>query len=394
MTPKGEGAVARKPKLSIITYVHVSDSNGRLPLLLECLESAASQGFEEYEHVVIDDGSTVDIEQTVRYFPKTRYVRKDRTGIVSSTETFNRALNEARGDYSVLLPSDDLALRGGYESLIKEIERGPYDAVIGAVKYSGRLVRKTWRPPSPEALSATVLHANGINGIGILWRTHWQFPLGLPRDLMGFAADYFAFAQLARFGKIGTLGAQVAEYRAVGDSTRFKTRNKTPQSTSKRLISSETDRYQYSRSSRLRFVRDSLRRHNMDRSPRQGAKLNLNLCDFAYVSESKKNRKLLERNSPRGMGNSSQSLKTAASEVHTNWMAGLEPQLAVSNPAEMALVNALPRPIDFQLIYDGEGDTWIFDHLPMNRVSGIVSTGGHRRKDMEAFLGLSCCQSS
>jgi glycosyltransferase involved in cell wall biosynthesis len=58
-------------KISVITFVYASQGNGRLELLEECLQSVESQGHPSYEHIVVDDGSTEDVEALTGRFANT-----------------------------------------------------------------------------------------------------------------------------------------------------------------------------------------------------------------------------------------------------------------------------------------------------------------------------------
>ena len=51
------------PKISIVT---ISYNQG--PFLKECLSSVASQNFDNYEHIVVDDGSTDDSREIILNF--------------------------------------------------------------------------------------------------------------------------------------------------------------------------------------------------------------------------------------------------------------------------------------------------------------------------------------
>src|SRR6218665_3721954 len=125
-----------KPKVTVITYVYVSRSNGREALLAECLQSAADQGLDAYEQIIVDDGSECDLSGLVARFPKARLVRKPGSGILSSTATFNLAHILARGEYCILLPSDDLQVPGSLGGLSEALDANPSAVMaIGRAQY-------------------------------------------------------------------------------------------------------------------------------------------------------------------------------------------------------------------------------------------------------------------
>lgn len=80
----------------------------RAALVQETIDSVLKQSYQNYEIIVIDDGSTDDTEhQLKRYGEKITYVRQDNHGLNAAR---NRALDIAQGEYVGLLDSDDLWL--------------------------------------------------------------------------------------------------------------------------------------------------------------------------------------------------------------------------------------------------------------------------------------------
>ncbi|MCL1827232.1 MAG: Stealth CR1 domain-containing protein, partial [Candidatus Cloacimonetes bacterium] len=82
----------------------------RADMLSECLESALNQSFENYEIVVVDDGSTDGTEELVAKYlnradRKIRYIKKENEGIPI---TRNRLIAESKGDWLLWLDSDDM----------------------------------------------------------------------------------------------------------------------------------------------------------------------------------------------------------------------------------------------------------------------------------------------
>ena len=91
------------PKVSILIPAY-----NRADLLRLTLESALRQTFDDYEIVVVDDGSTDDTAAVVRSVaPGARYIYQENQGI---PEVLNRCVRETRGEYVQFLGSDDLLM--------------------------------------------------------------------------------------------------------------------------------------------------------------------------------------------------------------------------------------------------------------------------------------------
>ncbi len=78
----------------------------RSGFLTRSINSALNQSYENYEILIIDDGSTDNTRQIIESFnnSKIRYIYKEHTGI---PDTRNRALAEAKGEFILWLDSDD-----------------------------------------------------------------------------------------------------------------------------------------------------------------------------------------------------------------------------------------------------------------------------------------------
>lgn len=243
------------PKVSVITFVYADELNGRLETLAECLDSVANQQFEDYEHVIVDDGSPVDLSATLKNYPNTRLIRKEGSGILSDTATFNLGHQEARGKYCIYLPSDDVQLPRALEALASVLDENPdVGWVIGEAVYEYTNQAPVIWKPNKEKIANHLSEANYVNGCAVMWRKDKTLLKRLPPHYQGFCCDYGFWLQLNRlFGPPLMSDVQVVSYRQVGDSTRNKTR-------SNFIVSpraNDTRRYQYSKIARLENVKST-----------------------------------------------------------------------------------------------------------------------------------------
>ena len=92
------------PKVSVIVPAYNSGD-----LVRRAIESACAQTYEDYEIVVVDDGSTDDtwdvIQQAAEAHPKVRSIRAAHAGLAAAR---NRAIAEMRGEWIALLDADDV----------------------------------------------------------------------------------------------------------------------------------------------------------------------------------------------------------------------------------------------------------------------------------------------
>jgi glycosyltransferase involved in cell wall biosynthesis len=85
----------------------VIPSYNRASLLKEAIDSVLGQDFDDFELIVIDDGSTDDTPGLLQSYPNICVVRQDRRGVSAAR---NAGIRRASGRFLAFLDSDDLWL--------------------------------------------------------------------------------------------------------------------------------------------------------------------------------------------------------------------------------------------------------------------------------------------
>lgn len=123
----------------------------RSRLLLEAIVSVLNQTYQDFEIIVVDDGSTDDTEQKIsRYSADVIYIKQRNAGVNVAR---NNAISRSQGDYIALLDNDDLWLDYKLELQVQLLEQ---HRNVGFV-FSDFLIRKesgletrsglrTWHP--------------------------------------------------------------------------------------------------------------------------------------------------------------------------------------------------------------------------------------------------------
>ena len=127
--PKGR----KKPRISIVTPTYCRNAEG---LLRDCLQSALDQSFTNFEHIIIDDGSSDGTEQTVTEFAKRDsrivYVRHDRNSGLPAVRT-NEGIMRARGEAIAFLFDDNVFEPDFLKHALAHLDETKADLVHGEV---------------------------------------------------------------------------------------------------------------------------------------------------------------------------------------------------------------------------------------------------------------------
>lgn len=213
-------------KVDIITFVYCTKENNRMELLKECMDSIKNQGFTSYKHIIVDDGSTVNIEPMTKEYPRVNYHKLLHTGITHSTKVFNYGLLHSNSEYIMYLASDDKQTRGAMKRLSTYLDQHPnIGMVVGSAKcvyMDGKSVIYNHHKKHP--IGHNLKKANVVNGCCVMFRRSLISKITLPPDDYGFVSDYGLWCELSAVAEWGIIDSVVVEYRQVADSTRNKTK--------------------------------------------------------------------------------------------------------------------------------------------------------------------------
>jgi glycosyltransferase involved in cell wall biosynthesis len=105
------------PRVSVIIPFH-----NRVRWLVEAVNSVLDQTYQDFEIILVDDGSTEDASCVFNLDSRIKHLRQDNKGPASAR---NRAIDSALGDYVAFLDSDDLLLPTKLEKQIALMESRP-----------------------------------------------------------------------------------------------------------------------------------------------------------------------------------------------------------------------------------------------------------------------------
>ena len=135
------------PKISVIIPMY---NGGRY--IRRCLKSIYAQTFQDFEVILLDDGSTDDscriaeeyINSCKTYREKTRLIKKENEGVAL---TRNRGIRLAAGEYIAFADQDDFMAKGYLAAYLKAAEENDADIVSGGYERIGAdgriLVKRT-----------------------------------------------------------------------------------------------------------------------------------------------------------------------------------------------------------------------------------------------------------
>jgi len=191
--------------------------------LAQAIDSVLDQDYPSLEVVVLDDGSSDPamaplLESYAERDPdRFRFVRHENVG---QSETINRGMEMAAGDFAGYLSDDDLLLPGAIEHLAKALQVSA-DTVVAYPAYEiidekGEVLDTI--TPTDYSLADSVRLHDSIVGAGALFRTAaFRRIGGWDRDLR-YRADYDFWLRLGSLGDFQRIPEPLAAWRYHGEA--------------------------------------------------------------------------------------------------------------------------------------------------------------------------------
>lgn len=143
--------------------------------LKECIDSICVQNFNDYELLIIDDGSTDHTDVVVKGIEDERivYIKNDRNlGVVA---TLNKGLEIAKGEFIARMDADDVIVGNRLETQIDFLENNPQYGMVGSwykiMNENGNVISEVKSNVDESFLSLALKFANHFAHPAVMMRT-------------------------------------------------------------------------------------------------------------------------------------------------------------------------------------------------------------------------------
>ncbi|MFN8496850.1 MAG: glycosyltransferase family A protein [Anaerolineae bacterium] len=196
----------------------------RPELLRRAIASVVAQTFEEWEAIIVDDGSPMEVASTVAAFgdSRLRYIRQENSG---PSVARNRGLEHANGEYVAFLDDDDMFLPHKLELQVEVMRRqSACDVVLGGYRIvdpEGRLLKEEqpWGHHNPNEVKTWLLGCPTIPSVPLI-RTQALADCGGFDTMLDRPEDWDLFLRLARDGRHMAFVESVVAVYSIGAAGR------------------------------------------------------------------------------------------------------------------------------------------------------------------------------
>lgn len=152
------------PTISVVIPAHDADR-----YISDAVSSVLDQTYQDFEVMIVDDGSTDRTPELISAFAANSRVRHIRQQNLGPSAARNTGIRASRGSFIAFLDADDFWQPDKLEAQLTIFESHPHVGVVysdfAVLDDSGQHVQRTWRRPVPRgSLTADLMFGNVIAG--------------------------------------------------------------------------------------------------------------------------------------------------------------------------------------------------------------------------------------
>ena len=205
------------PKVTVLLCIY----NGE-PYLRSSLESILGQTYEDFELLIINDGSTdgtVDVIKTFKDY-RIRLIHNEKNqGLISC---LNQGIGVARGVFLARQDSDDLAIDSRLEKQVKYLESHSNAVLVGTwlslIDEHGIELEQWKYPEDPLLVRWAMLFDSPVGHSSVMFRTEVARKLGGYSRNHIYAEDYDFWSRMSKSGEVVNIPQILQRYRIHSES--------------------------------------------------------------------------------------------------------------------------------------------------------------------------------
>ena len=205
--------MVKSPKVSVIIPIY-----NQAKFIDNAIESVLKQSYQDFEIIVINDGSTDHTEAMVKGFIdfRIRYICHKKNLCLS--EARNTGIRASRGEYIALLDADDEFLPEKLDMQVKLLQNEPYDVgVVCAWSFNidenGNYISKRCLPRKEGYIFKDLLSTNYLSVPALLIRRECFEKVGLFDSSLDGQEDWDMWIRIAKFYKFSLIKIPLAKRR-------------------------------------------------------------------------------------------------------------------------------------------------------------------------------------
>lgn len=201
------------PRISVLMPVYNSAK-----YLKESIDSILAQTWQDFEFIIINDGSTDNTAEIVKSYKDSRiiFVDKKHQGLVAC---LNNGLDMARGEYIARMDADDISMPNRLAAQLTFMEKHPKVGILGSWFYIFGNIRPRIEKKKKYPSLKDMLETSPVGHPTVMLRkaVFQQFALRY-NPAYEYAEDYELWMRASAVTKIANLQTVLLKYRWTGEN--------------------------------------------------------------------------------------------------------------------------------------------------------------------------------
>jgi len=200
------------PKVTVLMSIY----NGER-YLCEAIDSILGQGFEDFEFLIVNDGSSDRTDEILESYQDNRIkiINNDRN--MGLTRSLNKGLEIARGKYIARMDADDISAPGRLEEEVKFLDKDSKTGLVGSwheiIDENNRVIGTCQGAVSDAEIKRELMETHPFCHSSVMFKKECIDKIGPYREEFRFAQDYDLWLRISEKYKVANIPAFLCQWR-------------------------------------------------------------------------------------------------------------------------------------------------------------------------------------
>ena len=202
----------KDPKVTVLMSVY----NGE-KYLEEAVNSILNQTFEDFEFLIINDGSTDRTLSKLKNYSDSRIKILNNEKNLGLTRSLNIGLKRSKGKYIARMDADDVSMPERLKEEIEFLDSHEDYAAVGTFVYvldeNSEIIRRSKNPIEDAEIRENLVYGNCINHGSVMLRKSCLLDVGYYNETMVRSQDYELWIRLSKKYRLSNLPEYLYKWR-------------------------------------------------------------------------------------------------------------------------------------------------------------------------------------
>ncbi len=200
------------PKVTVLMSVY----NGE-QFLREAVDSILSQKFEDFEFLIINDGSNDGTKEILESYrdPRIRLIENDKN--IGLTKSLNKGINMSNGQYIARMDADDVSIPDRFEKQVNFLNENNEVGLVGTyylmINEKGNVLHEVRPLTDRRELKEKLLTTNQFGHGTVMFRRECLGKSGLYREEFKSSQDYDLWLRISEMYDIANIPEPLYKWR-------------------------------------------------------------------------------------------------------------------------------------------------------------------------------------